>query len=72
MALPTRGACVSSTGAGEQQITIFFPNPFLDDDARYLPTPDWTRLAAWDHVRATYLGLPPDPFDRTGRRFIHA
>ena len=26
----------------------------------------------WDHVRATYLGLPPDPFDRTGSRFIHA
>lgn len=59
-------------GADEQQITLLFPNPFLDDESRYLPAPDWTRLAAWDHVRTTYLGLPPDPFDRTGRRFIHS
>jgi hypothetical protein len=59
-------------GADEQQITVLFPNPFLDDEHRFLPAPDWSRLAAWDHVRATYLGLPPDPFDRTGTRFIHS
>jgi hypothetical protein len=59
-------------GADEQQITVLFPNPFLDDEHRFLAAPDWARLAAWDHVRAAYLGLPPDPFDRTGSRFIHA
>jgi hypothetical protein len=59
-------------GADEQQITVLFPNPFLDDEHRVLAAPDWSRLAAWDQVRATYLGLSPDPFDRTGRRFLHA
>lgn len=59
-------------GADEQQITVLFPNPFLSDEHQPLATPDWSRLAAWDHVRASYLGLPPDPFDRTGRRFLHA
>jgi hypothetical protein len=59
-------------GADEQQITVLFPNPFLSDEHQPLATPDWSRLAAWDHVRARYLGLPPDPFDRTGRRFRHA
>jgi hypothetical protein len=59
-------------GADEQQITVLFPNPFLDDEHRFRAAPDWSRLDAWDHVRAAYLGLPPDPFDRTGTRFIHA
>jgi hypothetical protein len=58
-------------GANEQQITVLFPNPFLDDEHRFLPAPDWSRLAAWDYVRAAYLGLPPDPFDRSGTRFLH-
>lgn len=58
-------------GAGEQQITVFLPNPFLDDDQRELPAPDWGRLEAWDRLRATYLGLPPDARDRSGPRFHH-
>ena len=59
-------------GHDEQQLTVLLPNPFLGDHHEYLPAPDWTRLALWDHLRKEYLGLPPDPFDRTGTRFIHA
>ncbi len=55
-------------GAGEQQITIFLPNPFHADD-RMLKQPDWSRLTLWDDLRARYLGLPPDPLDRAGRGF---
>jgi len=25
----------------------------------------------WDHLRKTYLGLEPDPGDRTGTGFVH-
>ena len=47
------------------------PNPFLDDDQQQLPNPDWGRLGCWDQLRANYLRLPPDPRDRTARRFHH-
>lgn len=56
-------------GAGEQQLTVFFPNPFLTSDDRIAETPDWSRLAAWEDVAARYLRLEPDPRDRTGRGF---
>jgi hypothetical protein len=59
-------------GDGDQQLTVLLPNPFLDDDHQRLPTPDWDRLALWDQLRHRYLGLPPDPADRLGDRFVHA
>lgn len=41
-------------GVGEQMITIFFPNPYLDD--RFKPQkPDWSRLALWNEMRFKYL-----------------
>jgi hypothetical protein len=58
-------------GAGEQQITFLLPSPFLSDDQRNLPEPDWSRLALWDRVRKKYLGLEPDPIDRAGKGFTH-
>lgn len=60
-------------GKGEQQITILLPNPFLDPDTdKVLKTPDWSRLALWDQLRARWLGMPdPDPFDRSGDGFRH-
>ena len=53
-------------GHDEQQLTVFLPNPFLTDDLKPAARPDWSRLALWDHLRKTTLGLPPDPKDRTG------
>jgi hypothetical protein len=60
-------------GQDEQQITVLLPNPFLDRDTdKVMKTPDWSRLALWDRLRARWLGLTePDPFDRSGRGFRH-
>jgi len=59
-------------GKGEQQITVLLPNPFLDGDDKILRTPDWSRLALWDRLRAQWLGLTePDPLDRSGKGFRH-
>ncbi len=56
-------------GAGDQQMTVFFPNPFLEDSGRIAKHPDWTRLSMWDRFRQRYLGLDSDPLDRNGRGF---
>ena len=56
-------------GQGEQQMTLFFPNPFLTDDDQIAENPDFTRLALWHKVTAAYLGLDPDPRDRAGKGF---
>lgn len=59
-------------GRDEQQITVLLPNPFLDRDDKVRRTPDWSRLALWDRLRARWLGLAePDPFDRAGTGFRH-
>jgi hypothetical protein len=60
-------------GAGEQQLTILLPNPFLSAEGDKLaPEPDWSRLALWDQLRAQWTGSTrPDPFDRSGVRFAH-
>jgi len=60
-------------GKNEQQITVLLPNPFLHPDTdKVLKTPDWSRLALWNKLRARWLDLPePDPFDRAGQRFRH-
>ncbi|MEV7009254.1 hypothetical protein [Streptosporangium sp. NPDC051022] len=59
-------------GRGDQLMTVLLPNPFLSDTQQLLDPPDYDRLAAWDELRATYLGLEPDPLDRTGKGFRHA
>lgn len=58
-------------GEGAQQLTVLLPNPFLDDDQQPLAEPDWSRLALWDILRERFLGLPPDPVDRSGDGFRH-
>jgi hypothetical protein len=60
-------------GEGEQQITVLLPNPFLGQDSdRCLQTPEWSRLALWDSLRARWLGFTqPDPADRIGKGFRH-
>jgi hypothetical protein len=60
-------------GEGEQQVTILLPNPFLSPDGeQVLKTPEWSRLALWDRLRARWCGQSePDPLDRAGRRFAH-
>jgi len=57
-------------GADEQLMTVLLPNPFLDQDE--MPcSPNWERLTLWDQLRAEFLNLGPDSFDRSGQRFVH-
>ena len=69
---PTSWGFRMFNGAGEQQLTIFLPNPFLSDDMQVLKDPDWSRLCLWDLLRANYLGLDPELKDRAAKRFWHA
>ena len=69
--VPTSWMFRMYNGAGEQQLTVLLPNPFLDDDQQPLATPDWSRLACWDELRRDVLDLPPDPLDRVGATFVH-
>ena len=57
------GSCVPGSwgvrlwnGHGEQMITVFFPNPWLDDDGERLREPRWERTALWDDLRRRYAG----------------
>ncbi len=58
-------------GRGEEQMTVLFPNPFLTEDLKFAPEPRWERLRLWDDIMQRYLGLGPDPRDRSGRRMLH-
>lgn len=49
-------------GRGEQMLTIFFPNPWLDAErSGYVETPDWSRLEPWMRLRERYAGVPAEP-----------
>jgi len=55
------GSCVPGAwglrlwnGRGEQMITVYFPNPWLDDDLERVREPRWEHTAAWDALRARY------------------
>ncbi len=56
-------------GGDQQQLTVFFPNPFLSDSQKVLKQPDWDRLSLWDSFRLRYLGLEADPLDRSASKF---
>lgn len=60
-----------TAATGNQQLTVWFPSPFREDDEQRLEHPDWERLAAWDDLRKRYLGLEPDPVDRSSTH-IHS
>lgn len=57
-------------GAGEQQLTVMLPNPFLSETG-ILKKPDWNRLFLWDALRERYLGLQADSRDRSAKAFVH-
>lgn len=49
-------------GRGEQMLTVFFPNPWLDGERmRFTATPDWARLDLWMRMRERYAGVPAEP-----------
>ena len=69
--LPTTWAFRLHTRGGDQQLTLFFPNPYVTDDDGLTDTPDWSRLALWNHVMETWIGCPADPFDLTSEGFVN-
>ena len=57
------GSCVPASwglrlwnGQGQQMITIFFPNPWLDDAQQRTPEPRWEKTALWEAFRKRYAG----------------
>ncbi|GLK75517.1 hypothetical protein GCM10008171_07710 [Methylopila jiangsuensis] len=58
-------------GAGEPMISIFFPNPFIEDDDSLAETPDFSRLAVWRAVSKRWLGREPEAIDEQGQGFRH-
>ncbi len=58
-----------ANGAGEPQIDVFFPNPFLTATDAIAETPDWSRLELWNYVRTTYAGAAADGRDTLGAGF---
>jgi len=57
------GTCVPSAwglrlwnGRGEQMITVFLPNPWLDEDQQRVREPRWEKTALWEALRARYAG----------------
>lgn len=58
------GSCVPATwglrlwnGHGEQMITVYFPNPWLDDDAEPVAQPRWEKTALWEDLRRRYASI---------------
>lgn len=57
------GSCVPGSwglrlwnGHGQQMITVYFPNPWLDDAGERLREPRWDKLALWDDLKNRYAG----------------
>jgi hypothetical protein len=57
------GSCVPGAwglrlwnGRGEQMITVYFPNPWLDDEHQRTREPRWEKTALWTELRARYAG----------------
>jgi len=55
------GSCVPGSwgvrlwnGRGEQMITVFFPNPHLDEQMRRTREPRWEQTRLWEHLRDRY------------------
>jgi len=43
-------------GREEQMITVLFPNPYYDEDWRFLKEPRWEKTALWETLRGRYAG----------------
>ncbi len=66
---PTSWGLRLFNGAGEQQITVLLPHPFLTDDQQIREEPDWSRLSLWSRLREKYLALGSDGVDLTAPGF---
>lgn len=56
-------------GKDEPMISIFFPNPFINEDDSLADEPKWERLATWRAVSKKWLGREAEPLDTEGVGF---
>ncbi|RVT91007.1 DUF7676 family protein [Sphingomonas crocodyli] len=56
-------------GAGDPQISIYLPNPFLRPEDRIADEPDWDRLTLWNDLFPRLTGQPTDGRDRMGKGY---
>jgi hypothetical protein len=68
---PTSWGVRLFNGRDDQLMTLMLPSPFLTNEQQIRDQLDWGQLELWDRLRATYLGLDPDPVDRSGKGFRH-
>lgn len=57
-------------GAGEQQMTVFLPNPYLTVEQKILKEPNFDHLAMWNHLRKKYLNLDIDELDYSPSKML--
>ena len=58
-------------GRGEQMITVFFPNPWLNaEGTKRMKEPDWTRRSLWLDLRARFAGIPAESEPQSAERPI--
>lgn len=58
-----------SNGKSEPMISIFFANPFINDDDSLADKPKWHRLETWRTIAKAWLGREPEPLDEEGAGF---
>jgi hypothetical protein len=68
---PTSWGVRLYNGRDEQMMTLLLPNPFLTNKQQLRDEPAWQQLELWDRLRDHFLGLGPDPTDRSGKGFRH-
>ncbi|MEM8975524.1 MAG: hypothetical protein AAGD43_25960 [Pseudomonadota bacterium] len=56
-------------GKEEPMISIFFSNPFIEDDDTLSDEPVWERLSMWREISGKWLGRPPEDIDSEGIGF---
>jgi len=56
-------------GKDEPMISIFFPNPFINDDDGLADVPQWDRLKTWRTIAKTWLGREAETLDQEGAGF---
>lgn len=66
---PTTWGFEMWNGKGEPMLSVFFPNPFIEDNDSLSETPDFSRLACWRTISKTWLGREPEEIDAQGKGF---
>ena len=57
---PTEWGLQLVNARGEQQMSVLLPSPWLGENDRPLPRPDWARLALWNRLRRRYGAGPEE------------